>query len=255
MKKLALTSLLAVFAVSGAHAANVIDGNPLYRPAAGHFASETAIASHSEHTDTWVLGEALSYGVTDKLSIGVATDFAEVDGFDAAEWGDMTFGANLRVLDHGEWKADVYGEYGFTPVWGDHESFLDKDATVYGWTVGTRAGYQTADWTVAGHVEFAYQNTESFNWGDEGIHTWTLGLDGQYVIDNDWNLVAGVEYTGITDDGFKNAGKWDGVFGVNYNIDETKYVGAYVSGEMAHRTGDWEWEDGFGFGVKFGIDF
>lgn len=37
MKKLALTSLFAVFAVSGAHAANIIDGNPLYRPDQGRF--------------------------------------------------------------------------------------------------------------------------------------------------------------------------------------------------------------------------
>ena len=39
MKKLAFTSLLAVLAVSGAHAGNIIDGNPLYRPAEGRFYS------------------------------------------------------------------------------------------------------------------------------------------------------------------------------------------------------------------------
>ena len=39
MKKIALTSLLSVFAVSGAYAANTIDGNPLYMPKAGHFYS------------------------------------------------------------------------------------------------------------------------------------------------------------------------------------------------------------------------
>ncbi len=47
MKKLALTSMLAVFAVSGAHAANVIDNNPLYRPGQDRFYSVTTLGSHS----------------------------------------------------------------------------------------------------------------------------------------------------------------------------------------------------------------
>ena len=47
MKKLALTSLLAVFAISGAHAANVIDGNPLYMPGQNHFYSVSTLGSHT----------------------------------------------------------------------------------------------------------------------------------------------------------------------------------------------------------------
>ena len=40
------------------------------------------------------------------------------------------------------------------------------------------------------------------------------------------------------------------------NIDETKFVGAYITKEMSHvAEGDWEFVDGFGFGVNFGIDF
>ena len=53
----------------------------------------------------------------------------------------------------------------------------------------------------------------------------------------------------------KDAGVWTGTFGVNYNIDATKYVGLYVTDAMAHATGDWELADGVGYGVKFGIDF
>ena len=55
MKKIALTSLLAVFAAAGANAANVIDGNPLYKPRAGHFYSVTDLYSHSEDSETWTL--------------------------------------------------------------------------------------------------------------------------------------------------------------------------------------------------------
>ena len=118
---------------------------------------------------------------------------------------------------------------------------------------------------------FNYQNTKSFNWnedaGERGIHTVNLGLDGQFVIDNNWNLVAGVEYTGVLDKEYrgipgakiKNEGKWEGTFGVNYNIDTTKFVGAYVSADMNHHGGtardEWEVENGFGFGAKFGVDF
>ena len=53
----------------------------------------------------------------------------------------------------------------------------------------------------------------------------------------------------------EDAGRWTGEFGVNYNIDDNKYIGAYVNGEVAHYTGDWEFEDGFGFGFKFGAQF
>ena len=257
MKKLALTSLLAMFAVSGAHAANIIDGNPLYRPMAGHFYSETSIYSHSEDTDAWWLGESFGYGITDQLSIGLVTALGENEGFDHSMWGPMAFGLNYRVLDQGAWVADVYGSYTVAPVWGDHRPFLDKDDTGYTWTAGVRGGYLGHGWTVAGHAAFAYNNAESFNWGDEGLmnHALILGLDGQVVIDPDWNLVAGVEYKGYTDDEAKNAGVWTGLFGVNYNIDATKYVGAYINTTVRHATGDWEFDDGFGFGMKFGIDF
>ena len=46
MKKLALTSLMAVFAVSAANAA-VINDNPLYRPMQGQAYSITGLESHS----------------------------------------------------------------------------------------------------------------------------------------------------------------------------------------------------------------
>ena len=52
MKKIALTSLLAVVAASAAHASiNVIDGNPLYMPMKGHFYSETSLSSDTNNVD------------------------------------------------------------------------------------------------------------------------------------------------------------------------------------------------------------
>ena len=266
MKKLALSSLIAVFAVSGAHAANVIDGNPLYMPKANHFYSVTDLYSHSENTDAWTLGEEFGYGITDKLAVNVTTDLMEAESFDDYGMGNVALKATFRGLDMGAWKADVYGKYATegARIFGhskaaDDTFWFDKDLINYSWTAGVRGGYATPVFTVAGHVEFVYGNSESFNWGDEGSHTWKMGVDGQYVLCDKLNLVAGAEYVARTDDGLKNAGAWNGMFGVNYNIDATKFVGAYVKGSLNHHGGDaadeWEFDDGFGFGAKFGIDF
>ena len=286
MKKLALTSLLAVFAISGAHAANVIDGNPLYMPKAGHFYSETALSSHSETTKDWALVEEFGYGISDKLAINVSGALAEeaedVPGgddemFDAYGLSDLSVKAIYRAFEKDGFVADVYGSVTAGPDYRfggglvfhsdlrDDTFWFDEDATGYTWWAGVRGGYTSGAFTIAGHVEYGYVNSELLNWGAKGLHALGFGLDGQFVIDPQWNLVAGAEYTGVTNDNWayddlegaevKDAGIWTGYFGVNYNIDATKYVGAYINGSMAHATGDWEIDDGFGFGVKFGIDF
>ncbi len=255
-----MTSLLAVMTAGAASAANIIDNNPLYRPDAGRFYSVTELGSHSEDVDSWGLREELGYSVSDRLMMTVATSVAERDGFSGMSWDDLSVGLNYRVLNMGNWKGDVFGEYTLNPVWGDHRSFLDEDDTSYKWTAGVRAGYVTGDWTLAGHVAFDYLNSESFNWDDDGIHRLRVGVNGQLVLNPSWNLTAGVEYTGILDDKIggvdvDDAGRWTSIVGVNYNLDATKFVGVYATSEMAHNTGDWKFKDGFGFGMKFGIDF
>ena len=273
MKKIALTSLLAVFAVSGAHAANVIDGNPLYLPGAGHFYSVTTLGSHSGHENlkSWGAGEEFGYGITDKLTVYGYTTVTDMRSFDEWSWDDMELGATYRVLDMGAWKMDLMGGYDIYPVWDNHSPFLDKDLTEYWWFAGVRGGYVTSHWTVAGHVWFEYENTESFNWNEDegkyGEHYLVLGLDGQYLLDSHWSVLAGVEYSGRLDKTYngvpgtkvKNEGWWHGEMGVNYNIDATKFVGAYVSADMDHKGGknadEWDVKNGFGFGAKFGIDF
>ncbi len=255
MKKLALTSLLTVFAVTGANAANIIDGNPLYRPDAGHFYSNFAVESHSENIEDWAITEEFGYGITSDLAVFIKTGLSEAEGFDAMSWDELTVGLNYRALDMGNWKADVYGIYSLDTVWGDHASFLGKEVTDYTWTLGVRGGYVGDGWTLAAHVDFDYLNSESFNWDVDGRHKLSVGLDGQLVLCPKMNLIAGVEYTGVLDNDVHNAGVWTGKIGANYNLDETKYIGAYIMGEMEHSTGDWEVADGIGFGVNFGIDF
>ena len=263
MKKLALTSLLAVFAVSGAHAANVIDGNPLYLPGQNHFYSVTTLGSHSDHFSSWKLNEDFGYGITDRLAINVSNTVADETSFNEWGWHEMSFGAKLRALDMGGWKADLIGAYTIDPFWGSHEPWLDKDYTNYTWTAGVRGGYVGSFWTVAGHALFNYENTESFNWNDDGVHTLQLGVDGQLLLGRHFALLAGVEYTGMLDSSWpdgaeaKNEGYWSAEFGANYNFDATKFIGLYVETGLQHKNGNssWELEDGLGFGAKFGIDF
>ena len=251
MKKLVLTSLLAVFAATGANAA--INDNPMYRPDQGRFYSVTELASNTDTIENWSVSEKFGYGITDRASLYIDTDLYETDSFDHYGWGDFEIGADYRLLDDMNWKVDAYGSYALAPVWG--AEFLDSNATTYTWGVGVRGGYVTDMWTVAGHVEFNYKNTESFNWGDDGLHALIAGLDGYLSLTSDWALLLGAEYTGIMDDWAENAGVWTGKFGVNYNINQDMFIGAYISGEMAHGTGDWETKDGIGFGVKFGAQF
>jgi len=230
------------------------------------------------------LDEEFGYGVSDKLAITVGAGFAEAaeaagddEMFDRYGWTDLRVEATYRAFQDGGIVADIYGgvEAGADYRFGgglvvhsdmaDDNFWFDEDLTGYTWWAGARAGYTSALFTVAGHIEYGYVNSEFLNWGAKGMHALALGLDGQFVIDQDWNLVGGVEYTGITNDNYayddlegakvEDAGVWTYYFGANYNIDATKFVGAYVNGRAAHATGDWEADDGFGFGFKFGIDF
>lgn len=272
MKKLVLTSLMAVFAVSGAHAANVINNNPLYRPEAGQFYSVTNVESANDETSAVWLGETVGYGITDRLAVGVSAAAAEEDWFDATLLDSFGIGLNFRALDMGNWKGDVFASYGVEPVWGHNVNmvpgkknvkFLDKKLTEYTWTAGVRGGYVTDMWTVAGHVAFDYLNTESFNWndGDASMHTLRAGVDGQLVLNQYWNLTAGAEYWTILDkeldrEKVVHPGVWTAKFGANFNFDSDKFIGAFVTKEMTHEAaGVWEVADGFGFGATFGIQF
>ena len=292
MKKLALSSLIAVFAVSGAHAANVINDNPLYMPTANHFYSVTDVSSHTKKyaadedyagqkkLNSWKVNEEFGYGVTDRFTVNVATALNEHDTFRFASLDDLKLGMAFRALDKGAWKLDLIGKYGVDTVWKHprptedgvlQDAWFDKDLTLYTWTAGVRGGYTTSKFTVAGKALFNYTNTESFNWderkGLQGMHELVLGVDGMYALCDKLSLVAGVQYTGRLDsndrgnpdDPVKNEGEWTGTFGVDYNIDATKYVGLYVRGDMNHKGGvnqdEWKEQDGFGFGAKFGIDF
>ncbi len=254
MKKLVLTSLFAMFAVSSVQAANVISNNPLYRPTAGHFYSITDATTWTGVEDDfrdWTFGTKLGYGITDRLAFSMNTS---VDVYRPKEMSDSTdwsvFGGELsfRGIDDANWKMDVYG--GLDVIGWD---WYDEDLNIYIWKVGTRGGYVSGDWTLSAMAEYNYFNTEAFNWGDEDEfdknHDWIFGLDGQYSMDNNWNLTAGVRYLVYED--YNDDNPIVGTFGVNYNFDSTKFIGLYAERQLNAESND----DRYNWGVKFGIDF
>ena len=263
MKKIALTSLVAVFAVSGANAAakNVLDGNPLYMPQKNHFVSETYLESNSQSTNEATLGEYFGYGITDRLMVGLETSVSEMDAFDTTSWNEVALDAKYRVIGDGAWKLDLTAGYGVDAMRAYHTDFLDKDATFYAWTVGVRGGYVQKDWTLMGRLNLIYANTESFNWNEDEMwanHIVNLGFSGFWRMSDYWSGIVSADYYKVMDhySSAEAAGSWDLSAGLNLNIDPTKYVGVYVTKEINHvAAGKWEAEDGFGFGAKFGIDF
>ena len=262
MKKIALTSLLAVFAAAGANAANTMDGNPLYMPQKGHFYSETSLASATDETNRATLGEEFGYGITDRLAVSVHTSLSEGDWFDYNAWDEMGADLKWRVIGDGAWKLDLIGGFDMGPVWGDHSPWLEKDDTMYMWKAGIRGGYMTEDWTLSAHANFLYLNTEAFNWGDDEPyyenHILNLGVAGHWAMSDRWSAVASADYFKVLDhyNEMETFGYWTIAAGLNMNIDDTKYVGAYVTKDIEHEAaGEWVVQDGFGFGVKFGIDF
>ncbi len=271
MKKLLV--ILALVAATGAHAANVVNGSPLYKPGENHFYSETNLATRSNNVNAYTLSESMYYGITDRVTVGASIVASEKDGFKEAQWNVVAANVSYRFVNDMNWKVDAIASYGLNNLWSrvapKSHSLLDKENTTYTWMGGARIGYETSQGAVALHANYAYTNTESFNWGNEGFganhlnHVLNIGVDGQYILNNCWNLVAGADYFGYMGRGAweQNKGHWELKAGVNYNIDATKYVGVYINKTIAHaddtpeHSGNWKGTDGIGMGIKFGIDF
>ncbi len=262
MKKIALTSLLAVFAVSGAQAAakNVMDGNPLYMPKAGHFFSETTLASQTEETRDWTLGERFGFGVTDNFAIALQTSMSELNGFANYAWNEVALDAAYRFVGEGAWKVDLVGAFEVDSMRAYHHNFADSDMTTYTWTAGVRTGYVNKDWALMARANFMYDNSRAFNWAHDftNNHILNIGFGGFWRMSDYWSTVVTADYFKILDHYGKpeTAGSWDLTAGLNLNIDATKYIGAYITKEINHvAEGEWKAQDGMGFGAKFGIDF
>ncbi|MBQ0013579.1 MAG: hypothetical protein KBS86_03360 [Proteobacteria bacterium] len=275
MKKIALTSVLAVFAATGANAANVIDGNPLYRPTLKHFASITTLTTGENSYANprlaygYDLTEDFMYGFTDHFALGVETtvsyDTDNANGSDLDHAHQLSLenvyvNGSYRFMDVCAFKADVLASVGREFVMNDG---LHTMATV--WGLGVKAGLDLGDFTIAGtigvhDIDMNVRLAEKgwLAWGIDA-EMWTLSaeVEAQYVINEDFNVVAGAKYMfDVSHDGyFEDLQQMNnplvGKAGVNYNFDETKYVGAYATYDVnaEHQSKAW------GVSVRFGIDF
>ena len=79
----------------------------------------------------------------------------------------------------------------------------------------------------------------------------TVGIQGQYIINNNWNWVAELMFDFDLFDDYYNGEQLRLKIGANYNLDETKYLGFYVSKDLVHGFQSSPAE----MGVQFGIDF
>lgn len=254
MKKLALTSLLAVFAVSGANAANVINGDPLYRPNEGRFYSVTSFESNTDFRD-YVLGEEMGFGITDSVSVILNTSFSYDNPKNAESntaWDYLSLGLSERYLNDGNWKGDIYGKV--AQIYNTGHDFDTLRTDWYNWTVGTKFGYVATDcWTLAGTIEANYftDDQSGFDFDAWGMK---VGIEGLYALGMNWNVVAGLDYNFRISN---NNTPWtleqpmNAKMGVNYNLDSIMYFGAYVFKDVKSGFN----EDPLGVGVKFGIDF
>ena len=248
MKKLALTSLLTLFAISSANAANI--SNPLYHPTENHFYSQTS-ADMDTDLELYTINEEFGYGITDKLAVflNTAGSYNSSDSADTKySWDNMSLGLNYRVVDMNEWKADVYGK--FQQIYDTSDSL---EVTWYKWTAGTKFGYMTNDWTIAmvAQADYISDDIDAYDFDAWGMK---FGLIGQYVMDSNWNMIAGLDYDfSLTDDVYPDyvGNPLTAKLGVNYNMDASKYIGVYATKDLKSDFSD----DPYGWGVKFGIDF
>jgi len=301
MKKILLTSAAVMFAASAASAANVMNDNPLYRPTAGTFYSVTdATSSFGENSfKSRALETEFGYGINDRLSVNVM-----LSGY----WNDTTedsavnmwgAGVSYRYLDEKNWKADVFGSgrmISQATFWNFNQDDVDVDGDLldfrknqyaWQWTVGTRAGYVAKDWTVAGFAAMDYTRY-SFGMADDGMwrdmsqffrrYDLNLGLMGQYLINDKFNLVGSLTYKQNVYNVRGNAGeligdnsetlsnarakvmRWselnrtvEGKLGVNYNINNDMFVGAYMTRGIV--TDEVFESDIWGVGARFGVQF
>jgi hypothetical protein len=251
---------------------NVINGNPMYRPVGGHFYSVTSLETHGFGGNSDIdykgynLNEVLGYGITDRLSIFIDTNASTTDSFKDGTfaWNNFGGGISYRALNEGNWKGDVYGKMRSSMVQeasvgtamaivlggGSLDNdFWHEDTNAYTWTAGTKFGYSSCIWTLNGLFEYDYANSEAFNWDVEGLKGYRAGIEGQFVLNEDWNLIGRATYE--MPEIFANY--FTGKLGVNYNITTDMYVGVYAFQTMNEDADNFG--DQTGLGLQFGIDF
>lgn len=249
MKKIFVFSAVLFVFSSVANATNVINGNPLYNPARGRFYNIFTPVELNTKLERFVLSDELGYGVSDEFAIHVATsgsyDSSDHPEFGKWAWNDLEFGFDWDLWDEGEHHAEIYGDV--KQIYNTRDNL---QTVAYNWTVGARMGRMTDDWTVVGVVQVDYLNDDLPN---DTFDAWamTVGMQGQYILDNNWNFVANLMFDFDLFDNYYDGEQLRFGVGLNYNIDTTKYLGMYVEKDVVHSFERAPAK----IGVVFGIDF
>ncbi len=248
MKRIIISGAI-VATMTSANAANIIDGNPLYNPGQGHFYNILTPMQVNTNWDLFKITEQFGYGITDSVSLMIETsgsyDSSDHPEFGKWAWNDLAVGLNWELPKNGEQESEIYfrGEQMY-------RTKHNLETVAYNWTLGARMGRVTDKWTVAGVVELDYLNDDL---PQNTFDSWamTVGMQGQYIIDSSWNLVGGVMFDFDLFDKYYDGERLRVEFGVNYNLDATKYVGMYVAKDVVHS-----FEDApMTLSLDFGIDF
>ncbi len=229
---------------------NVINGNPLYRPQAGHFYSVTSIETDTSF-DPWSLNEVFGFGISDTLSIWLDTT-ASTYKFDGDyPWSKFGGGLSARLIDVEGWKGDVYGK--LMVIGG--EDWWHEDFNAYQWTAGAKFGWSECMWTLNALFEYNYTNSEAFNWDEKSyLRGYRAGIEGQLVLTSFLNVVANVVYE--MPEWLDNS--FSGMIGLNYNFADDGYVGIYAKQGLKQGhlpEGVDRWNDETTLGIQLGFDF
>lgn len=250
MKKVScLVVGLLLFGVSRANATNVIDGNPFYNPKQGRFYDVFTPVGINTKFERFVMTNELGYGVSDAFSVRVVTsgsyDSSDNPEFGKWSWNDLNFGFDWDLWHQGETVAEVYGD-----VKQIYNTKHNLQTVAYNWSLGARVGRLADNWVMAGIVQVDYLNDDL---PEDTFDAWamTVGMQGQYILNNRWNLVAGLMFDFDLFDKYYDGEQLRLEFGVNYNFDATKYIGFAVNKDVVHS---FEYAP-LWFNVKFGIDF
>jgi hypothetical protein len=126
----------------------------------------------------------------------------------------------------------------------------DLETIEYNWTLGTRVGRITKNWTLAGVVELDYIKDDLPHY-DKDAWAMTVGMEGQYILNKKWSVIASLDFDFDLYDVYYDEMRLVLEAGVNYNFDSMKYLGVYTSKDVTRNFDDAPMV----FGGRFGFQF
>lgn len=249
MKKIIVLSGILMCVATRVNAANIMNGNPFYNPVQGEFYNILTAIEFNSKFNRFVLADEFGYGVSDAFTIHLATsgsyDSSDNPQFGKWAWNDLEFGFDWDLWHENDLHAELYGDV--KQIYDTRESL---QTVAYNWTLGARVGRMTDSWTVAGVVELDYLNDDL---PQDTFDAWamTVGIQGQYIINNNWNWVAELMFDFDLFDKYYDGEQLRLRIGANYNLDEMKYLGFYVAKDMVHSFDSAP----LYFSLDFGINF